>query len=102
MAILHGLDSVPDVGDSIKNVTVRLYLHESKTISDYIEFQYEYKLEYESGKINILSGSYGDSNNINFHKYKKLFEKIGLDDYKTEDKDWYNIPFGVFKYKFET
>lgn len=92
MAILHGKESIPEVGDVVVKTTVELYFSD-------LSFEYDFEVEFKSGKTNSLAGWYGDSrdNNGRYEKFSKLFNKINLKEYKDEkNKNRYLIPLGVF------
>ena len=92
MAILHGKESVPEVGDVVVKTTVELYFSQ-------LSFKYYFEIEFKSGKTNSLAGWYGDSRNDNgrYEKFSKLFNKIDLGKYKdTKHENRYLIPLSVF------
>lgn len=99
MMVLHGINNIPNNGDVIKNVLVVLYL--SSPEKDCTEYSYDYHIEYNSGKLNILNGDYGNCKNETWGKYKKLFDKINLNNYKTEHEGYYIIPLDIFKENFD-
>lgn len=94
MAILHGKESVPEVGDVVVKTTVVLYFSE-------LSFDFGFEIEFKSGKKSSLSGLYGDlrNNDGTYEKFSKLLNKIDLEKYKNEiSENSYSIPLSVFSY----
>lgn len=92
MAILHGKESVPEVGDVVVKTTVELYFSE-------LSFKYDFEIKFKSGKTNSLAGWYGDSRNNDgrYEKFSKLLNNIDLEKYKdTNHENRYLIPLSVF------
>lgn len=99
MAILHNIESVPTIGDTVVKTMVDIYFSTSS-------FSYDFDIEFKSGKTNTLSGSYGNndntkySNSIAYENFSKAINKIDLEKYKKYKDDEYEnsylIPLDIF------